>query len=235
MALLFLYHNSTNLLAICFLVLALFVAVNTAVDGNFVTKLQIKRASKALVQCQRQSNLANFCKYVPSKYKHQWQIYCKGTQPAQQVFTFFTHSRYLLLVFPMTLATATATAVMVASCWYYQWNTAFFAIVWLLVAGWLVWLMVLKLALSNKRTAKRFAKLVVQMGAIFDAKLPFVVPSQQAVDQVVGQIKLLQNGNDCHQQVQQLLKQAGLDGNRTVKQQQQINQALSSMLSKDGM
>ena len=95
--------------------------------------------------------------------------------------------------------------------------------------------MVLKLTLSNKRTAKRFAKLVVQMGTIFDAKLPFVVPSQQAVDQVVGQIKLLQNGNDCHQQVQQLLKQAGLDGNRTVKQQQQINQALSSMLSKDGL
>ena len=233
MALLFLYHNRQLLLLISTALLTVFAFANFA-NVNFVTNCQIVYALTRLDKCQQRGDLAKFFRYIPQRYRSQVRCYCNQTTPLAQSVCYKPCTKDILLVSLSILSTLLTIVVLVVSVLYANMVSKLYCITLLLATGCIFALAIFKNKLVDRFSRKLWDRFVLQVGAVFDSQLPFVVASSQQIDSLVRQIKLAQKGTDSQQEVKRLLSQTAQVGRRTVKQQRQINHALKGMIARLG-
>ena len=165
---------------------------------------------------------------LPEEYRRQWRIFVNsGADKVSQVFEFVKkdkHPRLLWLVIIGAVVSSAYIAVYALVAKHYTY--LIFQVVYMLAFGLI---MVINGVVSNrqeKRAKHLFARLVKELGKCY-------VRSNAQEQDTVKQLKQLNKqyvNDDVMGRASELLRNKGLETNRSVEQQRKLNNALNGLL-----
>ena len=190
-----------------------------------------RRQNRKLEMCRQRiaSNprLAGlFAVMLPDEYRRQWRAYVNGgAQRPSLVFEFVPKKRHVAFWHLFALDAAVCSAYL----WAFANDVSAREYVVVQVVFWLAFALfcVVDSVLFGKKEKKArrvFGKFVAQLNALQKAD------SKQLAPQIEGIRKENAPVEETLQRASELLRKNGLEGNRTVQEQQQINKALNSLL-----
>ena len=164
--------------------------------------------------------------YAPAEYRRQWRAFVASgaTRPAQ-TFEFVPLKKrkvgVLLLIVGALLSTV-YLAIFVIGTLKREYLVFQFAF-------WLAFAIVLTVnrlicRRKEKRARQTFGKFVAQLNAVAKA------PVKETVVEQIQSVKKTYVGNEAVEKASQILRNNGLNANRTAQEQRQINRALNGLL-----
>ena len=193
-------------------------------------KLNLCRAQLLKNNCNVSAAMCN----LPTEYRRQWRAYVgSGAEKPSQTFEFAPKKNKkvgIILVILGALIAAVYLAIFVADTTrrdYLVFQIAFYLAL-------CVTLVVNKLLFrrKEKRARQTFGKFVAQLNAVVASKGRNAVAGQRkdTVAEQIKQVKRKSVGNEAIEKASQILRQNGLNANRTAYEQRQINYALNGLL-----
>lgn len=211
--------------------LAAFVFVWVFGIINFC-KNPYRKLVKQLARCHRKllagKNLAEACADAPIEYRRQWRAYANGgAKRPSLVFEFVPRKKRVVAVWFFILCAVVSTVYLAL----FVMDISRFLYAVYQVAFWLSFTIVMCInnaifAKHEKRARKAFGKFVAQLNAAKPQEQP---QAKQVVEKIDNLKKTSVDGSTL-QQASEILHQYGLENNRTVEQQRQINHALNGLL-----
>ena len=186
---------------------------------------QLNRCHRKLLQGK---NLADVCADAPVEYRRQWRAYANGgAERPSLVFEFVPAKKKATLVWLFVLSAVVSTVYLAL----FVLDTTHFLYVVYQVAFWLSFVIVTCIskaifAKHEKRARQTFGKFV----ACLNAAIPAKQPQAKVVVDKIDSLKKTDVDGATLQQASEILHQYGLENERTVEQQRQINQALNGLL-----
>lgn len=211
----------------------LFAALHVFGFANWLTN-PYRKQNKKMITCAKSvrgypDKAATYAHSLPDEYRRQWRAFVNcGTDKPALVFEFVPkdkkfRARWLFVVTTALCSLYIAVFVLVE----YNFAYLMFQLVYMLAFALIM--------IVNKVVEKSYERQAKQLFAQFVITLSRVTPksSGTVVEDTVRQLKQL-NRQEVNDEVvgkaSQLLRNKGLETNRTVEQQRKLNSALNSLL-----
>lgn len=195
-----------------------------------------RRQNRKMAFCTRivaayPQKVALYAQLLPENYRRQWRAFVNsGAQKPSTVFEFVPLRPKTHLVWMVVVAAACSTLYL-AVCIFVNFQLGY---VLFQVAFWLAFVLILAANKAIRRTNEKRAKQIFgRLVALLNRAASLPKSSDAVIEETVNKLNTLKKAevtDDVIGQASELLRDKGLDGNRSVTQQRKLNVALNGLL-----